>query len=261
MNNNYEIFNKVWKNYEKNENGYINVSGGCRWLNARIGDMIKRNGLPDRVKSIIDIGSGDGSRIYHAMHYFPEATLKGYDFTENAVVLANKRYGSDRIQFYCADVMQNDVECRADMITAFGILEHIEDWKSLVKKWGGMSSKYILIYTNTGKMHKNEKYVGHVRNFKKGELEQYFDELGWRTVDASYGGFPLYDLVLKKIQYHNADKYLERIAREPDKLERIAHNILFFMLRFCCLQNKGGAELIALFCNPEYDKENNTGKG
>lgn len=254
MNNNYEIFNKVWSNTENRDAEYINISGGCRWLNARIGDIIKRNHLEQKVTSVVDVGSGDGSRVCHAMRYFPNASLKGYDFSESAVALANRKYGSDRFRFYCTDVTKTQMASKADLVTAFGILEHIDDWKgfvnSLISLGGG--PKYILIYTNTGKMHKNEVYVGHVRNFKKGEIEQYFQEVGWCVVDVSYGGFPLYDLIFKKIQYHNADKYLETISRELRKMEKAVHNILFFLLRFCCLQNKGGAELIALFCNPAY---------
>lgn len=259
---NYEIYNKIWSNTEKEQSEYINISGGCRWLNARIGDIIKRNDLGQKVSNIIDVGSGDGSRICHAMQYFPNASLKGYDFTESAVKLANKRYGSDRIKFYCSDVTKDDMEGTPDLVTAFGILEHIEDWEGFIKDLtilgGGLGPKYILIYTNTGKMHKNEVYVGHVRNFKKGEIEQYFRKIGWNVADVSYGGFPLYDLIFKRIQYHNAEKYLETISRKLNKRDKILHNILFFLLRFCCLQNKKGAELIALFYNPAYREEGNS---
>ena len=55
------------------------------------------------------------------------------------------------------------------------------------------SPKYLLLYTNTGKMHKNEVYCGHVRNFKRGEIEQFMCERGWVAQDVSYGGFPFYD--------------------------------------------------------------------
>lgn len=133
MNNNYEIYNKVWADAAKRDAGYINVSGGCRWIDARIGDMIKRNHLQEKVANIVDVGSGDGSRIYHVMRHFPGASLKGYDFSESAVASANKKYGSDRIRFYCSDVTKDNMAGGADLVTAFGVLEHIDDWKYFIE--------------------------------------------------------------------------------------------------------------------------------
>lgn len=75
--------------------------------------------------------------------------------------------------------------------------------------------------------------------------------MGWHVADASYGGFPSYDLIPTKIQYHNSDKYLETISRKPRKTEKVTH-YNSFLLRFFCLHNIGGAELVVLFCNPLY---------
>ena len=139
QNDNYTIFNKVWG--RKEGVAYINVSGGSRWLEKRIGDVIKRNHLPRTVSKVIDVGCGDGTRIHNVMKNIPDAYLEGYDFSETGIEYANEMYASNKAHFFVGDVTKLKIEKKIDLVTAFGILEHLENWKEFsdsIMKCGGM---------------------------------------------------------------------------------------------------------------------------
>jgi hypothetical protein len=87
-----------------------------------------------------------------------------------------------------------------DMICSFDVLEHIDDWKELVLQFANSSTQYILLSVSTGRMRKHELKLGHVRNFKCGEIESFMEnETMFRPVKIYYAGFPFYSPIARDL--------------------------------------------------------------
>jgi len=79
---------------------------------------------------ITDFGCGAGDAFPIYKKYFPKAKLIGIDFSEKAIELCKKKYGTIA-DYYVSDV---DGVLYSDIIICSNVLEHIEDDKRTVKK-------------------------------------------------------------------------------------------------------------------------------
>ncbi|WP_051625353.1 class I SAM-dependent methyltransferase [Butyrivibrio sp. AE2005] len=246
--NNHSIYTRWWGNKKRRD--YKLHSAGNRWINGRINDVIQEclTSQGQYVDSVTDIGSGDGSRAFFLSKCIPEATIRGIDFVQEAVDVANKSYGDDKkLKFECVDA-SGAIDISSTMVSAFGVLEHIPNWKTALDGWlNNPDIKYFLCYFPTGKLRKNEKYVGHVNAFHVGEVEHYLEEKGWKALAATYGGFPFYSPIMRTLQYMSVPRYEEYNTVEISGLNKIFHDIVYFLFRYCSCQKTKGDEFIGLF--------------
>ncbi|MBL0163539.1 MAG: class I SAM-dependent methyltransferase [Xanthomonadales bacterium] len=92
-------------------------------------------------RNVIDVGCGGGYLLKRIQQVLPESLLAGYDVTERPSSLPSD------IQFVRGDIMDLDLpaEC-ADVVTCCHVLEHILDYRSVLKKLiTGARKKVILV--------------------------------------------------------------------------------------------------------------------
>ena len=106
-----------------------------------------------------------------------------------------------------------------------------------------MCDRYLLISTIQGEMRKFEKNVGHVRNYRYGELGQKVKRVGFNIISKLEWGYPLYSPLYRDL--FNNRKIEELSYGEYGFLKTILCNIIF-MLFFLNLRNKG--DLVILLC-------------
>ena len=211
----------------------------------------------DEVKSLADIGCGDGSKTYLLSMVFKNASVVGFDLTEAAVCHAQALYKKDNLRFQLAEA--SNVSGKYDVVSYLEVLEHIEDWKGTVK---GMITpphknppKYLIISAPVGRMRKDEVMDGHVRNFKKGEIEEFMTQSGYRTLVGSYGGFPFYSPLMRDFKELTRKHYEKTLGRKMSVLSKILHRIVSFVLCYCCFQNLKGDAFIGIFKRDGLDDE------
>jgi len=85
-----------------------------------------------------------------------------------------------------------------DLISCLEVLEHVPNWQPLLKSMAE-SSKYLLLSFPTGRMRPFESLVGHVRNFRKGEVESVLGDWGMRPVKVWYAGWPVYSPLYRDV--------------------------------------------------------------
>ena len=130
----------------------------------------------------MDIGCGEGSKSFILANYFSNAKVLGIDFTDEGIKKANNNYSEvNNLYFKKADIFEIQTE-KYDMVSCLEVLEHIEDWQIVLKNICNISNKYILISVPMGRMRDYEKYVGHLRNFKKGEIENFIANNGFKKI-------------------------------------------------------------------------------
>lgn len=96
----------------------INYVSTMDFIIAQLGD------LPE-LKSIIDIGCGDGRLTRELRASFPEARLAGVDYSARSIALATGlNHGSD-ISFGAADLINGDMSADFDAAVLVEVYEHI----------------------------------------------------------------------------------------------------------------------------------------
>ena len=238
---NFKIYNKRYKSHSDS----YSYSGGIKWAFSLIKDILKYCYKKD-INNILDIGCGEGSKSFILANYFKQAKVLGIDFTDEGIKKANHNYSEvNNLIFEKADIFEMKTE-NYDMVSCLDVLEHIEDWQSVLKKICDISNKYILISVPTGKMRDYEKYVGHLRNFKKGEIENFLNNNNFRTIKTFYAGFPFYSPLGRDWLNRNYRGYDESVSGNFTKKQKIFHQMLYILFRYFCFKNIGDS-FVGLF--------------
>lgn len=160
-----------------------------RWLRHLVRQSL-RDIDPASVESVLDVGCGEGTLTAHLAKLLPYAAVRGIDVARSGLRLAARDYGSLRVRF--AEQPIEEERASYHLVSAFEVLEHVEDWKPFLAAMARCSRRYLLLSFPTGRMRPYEVHVGHHRNFAKGEVEAFLSTCGFVPVSLAYAGFPFY---------------------------------------------------------------------
>lgn len=224
---------------------YLTHSAGGRWFAYLLKLMLKE--MPkDTVRTVADVGCGVGMKTAQMAEYFSDAKVTGYDFSKPGIKAAKKHHKQKNVKFADEDITKANYKSRFDLITAFDFLEHIYDWKSLVKKMIRVNNRYMMISAPVGTMRPYEVNIGHYRNFKVNEIEEFMESQGYRTVKTFYAGFPFYSPILRNLTNKFYKNYAETPQNEMNFVSRRVHDVWYVLFRFFSLKHKGD-NFIGLF--------------
>jgi SAM-dependent methyltransferase len=144
------------------------------------------------VRTVLDVGCGEGTVTNLLHEELPDAQITGIDFSASGIACAQREYAHEKIQFIL-DEQSTHLSMKYDVVTAFEVLEHVEDWHDVLGRMADASEQYLLLSFPVGRMRPFEVHVGHVRNFKKGEVETFLATKGFAPKNIFYAGFPFYN--------------------------------------------------------------------
>ena len=175
--------------------------------------------------SVLDVGCGQGLNTVKFADDWPNAKIVGVD----------------------GDVsdMLDDKE-RFDLVTAFELLEHIEDWEKVATVMTKISNRYIMVSVPIGRMREYEKEHGHFRNYQKGELESFFEENGFQTIKTYYAGFPFWSPITRDLLNLLPVDNTSDVQVEMGLPKKIVSLLLYYSFRYLSLKNKGD-QFVGLF--------------
>jgi len=201
----------------------------------------------DIVKSVCDVGCGQGLNTVLFLNDFPKAKVLGIDLSETGISYAIKKYKQtdERIDFVCADITQISINNNYELVTAFELLEHIEKWEEVAVALCKASSKYIMISSPVGRMRKYEIKHGHFRNFQKGELESFFNLNGYRTIKTFYAGFPFWSPIMRDL-INLIPGDTTKIQGNLSRTGKFVSVLLYYLFRYCS-SKRIGDQFVGLF--------------
>jgi SAM-dependent methyltransferase len=222
------------------------IGPASKWLRFLIFDIINDNIKKSEIKSVLDFGCGEGTTTYYLAKELNDSKIVGADFSETGISNAKKFYKLNNLKFV-HDENSSSVNEKYDLITSFEVLEHIDDWKQTLKSLATSTNKYLLLSFPTGKMRPFEINVGHYRNFKKGEIEDFLAEQGFKVVKTYYAGFPFYSPLYRDLcNLTNAASNNFTTGKYTYKQKLISH-FFYFLFRFFSTKNKLGDQFCGLF--------------
>jgi len=160
-------------------------------MSRHVRRIIKKLIRPLEFKTVCDVGCGQGSLLLELMEDFPGIEPNGTDISSSAVELANHKVPQG--DFFVLDLVTDFVPRKFDLVICSEVVEHIEDDVSAMRNLCRMTGKYLVITTVQGRMRRFEaEEVGHVRNYRRGELAAKLREAGFEVLKTVDWGWPLY---------------------------------------------------------------------
>jgi SAM-dependent methyltransferase len=148
-------------------------------------------------RSVLDVGCGQGSPLEEIEERRPGVELAGVDLSEQAVTLARRRL--PRASFSVLDLTEGPLDRTFDLIVCSDVLEHIPDDRAALRHIRKMANRWCLVTTLQGRMRRFEREVGHVRNYRRGELRERMEEAGFVVRQQLDWGFPFFSPLYRNV--------------------------------------------------------------
>ena len=217
-----------------------------RWLRSLIRSQIDAIPHPERIRSIIDVGCGEGTTTYNLAKWFPNAKTVGIDFSEMGIRCAQARYNLPNLEFI-HDVSSNELARKCDLVTAFEVLEHVEDWRQLLQRIADSAQQCILLSFPTGRVRRFEEKIGHYRNFKPGEVEKVLSRYGFEPTIVFYAGFPFFSPMYRALCNATFMTFPPMVTGKYGAGRIFLSKILYFLFRFLSTKRRFGDQFCGLF--------------
>ena len=221
-----------------------------RWLRTLIHSQIRAVPHPESIQSILDVGCGEGTITHQLARWFPSVDVIGIDFSRSGIQLAQSRYGASNLR-YVHDETSRELGRQHDLVTAFEVLEHVEDWQEFLSRIASSARHCVLLSFPTGRMRPFETKMGHYRNFKRGEVEQFMASCGFEIRSVYYAGFPFFSPLYRDL-CNVTHSFSESFVEGSYGLrQRVVGSVLFFFFRFLSTRQSHGDQFCGLFCRQQ----------
>jgi len=238
-----KLYDKNWTSWQD----MMIYGPASRWIRSLIFNIIKTFIKKDEITSVLDLGCGEGINTFYIARYFENASIKGIDFSKTGIECAKAVYNLPNLEFIWDEVSDN-LSLTYDLVTCFDVLQCEENWKGLVERMSNATKKYLLFSFPTGRMRNFEKSgPGHVRNFRKGEVEEFLKGLGFYPVRVYYAGFPFYSPFYREVcNLTNAGN--NKFTRgKYSFFQKAISNMIYASFRFLSTKNLMGDQFCGLF--------------
>jgi 2-polyprenyl-3-methyl-5-hydroxy-6-metoxy-1,4-benzoquinol methylase len=178
-------YDNVWKEVWGDMQRY----GPVHRHHRRIFFSMLRNIDVNGVSSIAEFGCGEGSNLISVGQQFPHAEIYGFDISHTALERARSHVEG---QFSILDIQKEVPKRCFDLSICSDVLEHLEEDVAAIKHIYEVTNGYALFSTVQGRMREFEKQIGHLRNYKRGQLQKMLCSVGFKVEKIIEWGFPLY---------------------------------------------------------------------
>jgi hypothetical protein len=143
------------------------------------------------------------------MHYPQVKDVAGIDFSPASVQITRERIGKGR--FEVIDLQTQHLDAQYDLTVSIDVMEHIPDDVAALTNLRKMTRRYALVSSIQGNSlpQWEADMVGHVRNYRRGELAAKMGQAGFHIEKVIEWGFPfyspLYRWVLTRTGGHGTD--------------------------------------------------------
>ena len=151
-------------------------------------------------RDALEVGCGAGHNLALLAGHRPLANVAGADVSQEALRRARQRSDGDLFEL---DIETAALEGTWDLVFSSLVLEHLRDDVGALRHMCAMSARHLLLTTIAGPFDRYgpwERQVGHVRNYRPGELEGKLEQAGATVQRAIYWGFPFYSPISRLAQ-------------------------------------------------------------
>lgn len=238
---NQQIYNDGWREWVDQRE----IGPASRWLRELIHDHI----VPlekEQIKSVLDVGCGQGCTTYNLAKWLPQSSVLGIDFSSTGIDVANELYQSENLAFE-VDITSSRLGEKFDLITCFEVLEHVEDWQDLLGRMTAAANKFVMLSFPVGRMRPFEKNVGHLRNFQAGEVEEFMANHQFMPEQLFYAGFPFYSPFYRELCNLTNSGNNSFTRGKYGIAQKLVSHLAYSFFRFASTKHRHGDQFCGLF--------------
>lgn len=192
--------------------------------------------------SALEVGCGAGDNLPLLFARCDPASVAGADISTEALERTATIW--PEVDLHELDIEQKALAGTWDLVFSCLVLEHLERDAEALANMRRMTGRSLLVVTMAGNYERYlpwETQVGHVRNYRRGELEQRVEEAGFRVKWSEYWGFPFYNPVARTLQ--------NRVTATPefDRRQRFIAEVMY-RVYFLNLPVRG--DIVTLLAEP-----------
>jgi len=197
-------------------------------------------------KDIVDVGCGSGELMRKISKNIHGVSLTGLDVS--AVIIERDKRELPEADFFTINLNEASTpDKRFRVVVCSEVIEHVKNWENAVEILADLTEKggYVIITTQAGKKHKHHRELGHLKHFKKEEIEDLFRKKGMIIVKSDYSGWPFMNLknYLVSIFYKSIESSLFR-SKKQSTLNKISFRIFGFL--YAISSKKHGPQIFIL---------------
>lgn len=151
-------------------------------------------------ESALEVGCGAGHNV-ELLREHGARLIAGVDISEEALRRARSR--APEARFQRLDIERDGLDGEWDLVFSSLVLEHLPDDVAALAHMRPMTRRWLLLTTIAGDFHRYrawDEQMGHVRNYRVGELEHKVRAAGFEVEQAIYWGFPFYSPLARMLQ-------------------------------------------------------------
>ena len=210
------LYDDLWKNVY----GDLQEHGPAhRHLRRLLRDVIA--GLD--FDTVLDVGCGAADNLPLLLDRAPTRVV-GADVSTEALARARQRYPEH--EFVALDVEAGALPERFDLVFSALVLEHLPHDEPALDHLRAMTAGHLVVATIAGDIDRYrpwEDQVGHVRNYRPGELEDKLARAGFAVERTLRWGFPFYSPMTRLLQ--NRMSATPSYGRATRLLARVMHAV------------------------------------
>jgi ubiquinone/menaquinone biosynthesis C-methylase UbiE len=192
-------------------------------------------------ESVLDVGCGPGVFLERLNSAFPGKLMAGIDISSSAVEIARRKLPF--ASFNEIDISSSVPSGKWDLVTMIDVAEHIDNDIAVFRNVRTVCNRYLLIVTLEGKMRDFEPSIGHVRNYRAGELREKLIQTGYTIQQYRHWGWPMFSPF-----YRNLSKGIDAHNTDMTSTRRFLGGLAYWGL-FCNWPGRG--DLIIVVATPE----------
>lgn len=168
-----------------------------RHLRRLLGEVLAE--IPYR--SALEVGCGAGHNFSLLCEGKRLDRLTGLDLSSEALARARREW--PEAELHQLDVQRGSLDGSWDLVLCSLVLEHLPDDLAALRRMREMTQGHLVVTTFAGNFERYRKWeqqMGHVRNYRSGELEDKLERAGFDVEAALYWGFPFYSPIARRLQ-------------------------------------------------------------
>lgn len=239
---NQEIYDANWPAWAE-----MKVHGpASRWLRTLIRSHLDDISEPQKIRSVLDVGCGEGTITDFMAEWLPHAQIVGIDFSKTGIHCAESRYRRPNLRFIHDETSQ-ELTRSYDLVSAFEVLEHVENWQEFLGRIARAAQQFVLLSFPTGRMRSFERSMGHFRNFACGEVERFMSENGFEARVCHYAGFPFYSPLYRNLCDFTHPAAASFVSGNYGLQKKLLSSAIYGLFRFLSTQRRFGDQFCGLF--------------
>ncbi len=151
-------------------------------------------------RTALDVGCGPGHNRALLAEGRELERFGGVDISSVALEHARR---SVEGEFWQLDVERDVPPGSWDLVYCSLVMEHLPDDERALANLRPSVKRYLLLTTIAGNFDRYrawDEQMGHVRNYRRGQLEAKLERAGFRVVRSTYWGFPFYSPIVRSLQ-------------------------------------------------------------